>query len=341
MTRVLLTGGSGFIATHVIEFLLTRGHSVVTTVRSEAKADQIKEIFSKYGSDKLDFVYVKDIATEGAFDKAVKSSPPFEAVIHTASPFTFAINDVQKDLIDPAVLGTTGILKSIQTYAPTVKKVVITSSFASVINRSKGFWPDHTYSEADWNPTTLEESLENAVNGYYGSKVLAEKAAWKFVEDEKPGFALTTLTPPMVYGPVKQKVHSLDEVNTSSTLQRDLLLGKYKGEDIPDISVPLWVDVRDLALAHVLAIESSETDGQRVFTATGHYNNQELIEIIRKNFPEYADKLPSENANGGGLPAGGVYQANNSRFKKLLGQDFISFEQSTIDLVKTLKELGA
>lgn len=226
-------------------------------------------------------------------------------------------------------------------YAPTVKKVVITSSFASIINRSKGFWPEHTYSESDWNPTTLEESLENAVNGYYGSKTLAEQAAWKFVEEEKPNFSLTTVAPPMVYGPVKQKIASLDDVNTSSTLQRDLLLGNFKGKDIPDVSVVLWVDVRDLALAHVLAIETSETDGQRIFAAASHYNNRELVENIRKNFPEYADKLPAKEAKGGDYPDSGYYQIDNSKFKKLLGKEFISFEQSTIDLVKTLKELGA
>jgi nucleoside-diphosphate-sugar epimerase len=96
MTRVLLTGGSGFIAAHVLDILLHRGHSVVTTVRSQAKADKIKQAHSKYGSDKLDFAIVEDIAQENAFDKAVVSDPPFEAVIHTASPFHFNVTDVQK-----------------------------------------------------------------------------------------------------------------------------------------------------------------------------------------------------------------------------------------------------
>lgn len=96
MTRVLLTGGSGFIAAHVLDILLKHGHSVVTTVRSQEKADKIKQAHSKYGSDKLDFAIVEDIAQENAFDKAVVSDPPFEAVIHTASPFHFNVTDVQK-----------------------------------------------------------------------------------------------------------------------------------------------------------------------------------------------------------------------------------------------------
>ena len=73
---------------------------------------------------KLDFTIVEDIAQPGAFDKAVQSDPPFEVVIHTASPFHFNVTDNKKDLLDPAVIGTTGILKSVKQHAPTVKRVV-------------------------------------------------------------------------------------------------------------------------------------------------------------------------------------------------------------------------
>lgn len=188
MTRVLLTGGSGFIATHVLDTLLKRGsvwakvsshlnerflsvghsHSVVTTVRSQAKIDEIKATYPDLSKDRLDFAIVKDIAVEGAFEQAVQSDPPFEAVIHTASPFHYNVTDIQKELLDPAVVGTTGILKSVKKYAPTVKRVVITSSFASIVDPSKGNWPEHTYSEADWNPMTQEQAVLNPYFGYTG-----------------------------------------------------------------------------------------------------------------------------------------------------------------------------
>ncbi len=96
MTRVLLTGGSGFIAAHTLDILLERGHSVVTTVRTQEKADKIKAQYNGKYEDKLSFAIVPDIAQEGAFDEAVKSDPPFEAVLHTASPFHFNVTDVQK-----------------------------------------------------------------------------------------------------------------------------------------------------------------------------------------------------------------------------------------------------
>lgn len=97
MTRVLLTGGSGFIAAHTLDVLLNHGHSVVTTVRTQEKADKIKESYRSYADNgRLSFAIVPDIAKEDAFDQAVISDPPFEAVLHTASPFHFNVTDVQK-----------------------------------------------------------------------------------------------------------------------------------------------------------------------------------------------------------------------------------------------------
>jgi nucleoside-diphosphate-sugar epimerase len=81
-----IEGGSGFIAAHVLDLLLEHGHSVVTTVRSQEKANKIKEVYPYTPKSELDFAVVEDIAQEGAFDEAVISDPPFEAVIHTASP---------------------------------------------------------------------------------------------------------------------------------------------------------------------------------------------------------------------------------------------------------------
>ncbi|KAI5298676.1 methylglyoxal reductase (NADPH-dependent) gre2, partial [Ascosphaera atra] len=62
MVRVLLTGGSGFIAAHVLDNLLEHGHSVVTTVRSQQKADKIKEAHPGVPESKLAFAIVPDIA---------------------------------------------------------------------------------------------------------------------------------------------------------------------------------------------------------------------------------------------------------------------------------------
>ncbi|RDW61966.1 hypothetical protein BP6252_11399 [Coleophoma cylindrospora] len=337
MTRILLTGGSGFLAAHILELLLKEGHSVVTTVRSQSKADKIKETFPSYTKEHLDFAIVEDVAKPDAFDSVVVSNPPFEAVIHTASPFHFAATNIQKELLDPAVVGTTSILKAVKASAPAVKRVVITSSFAALANVAKGDWPEHTYTEEDWNPMTVEEALANVYMGYAGSKAFAEKAAWDFIKTESPSFSLATINPTLIFGPIFPKLHSLSSLNTSNALTYAITQGAAK-EKIPDMGGHCWVDVRDVALAHVRAIDAAGAENQRFFlTANENFNNRTVVDIIRKNFPEYQSSLPSESVEGGNYPPGGIYKTDNSKSTRVLGIKYHDLETAIVDTVKSFK----
>ncbi|KAL3478888.1 NAD(P)-binding protein [Aspergillus californicus] len=336
MTRTLLTGGSGFIAAHVLNALLKHGHSVVTTVRSQKKADQIKASHPGMSKENLDFVIVPDISAAVAFDQAVVSDPPFEAVIHTASPFRLNVQDVKKDILDPAVNGTVGLLKAIKNNAPSVKRVVVTSSGAAILDFSKP--QTYTFTEADWNLMTWEEATSNPLNAYRASKVFAEKAAWDFVEQEKPQFSLTSLNPTMVYGPIIHHLKDLDALNASNERIRDIAFGKAK-DGLPYTGVFLWVDVRDLALAHVLAIEKPEAGGQRFCLSPGHYTNKEIAEVIREEFPELRDGLPTGDAlKSGDYPSpNGWYGYDSSRSREVLGVTYRSFRECIVDTVNSLK----
>lgn len=69
----------------------------------------------------------------------------------------------------------------------------------------------HRFTEEDWNensPAQLEEKGKDVAppDAYRASKTLAEKAAWKFVEENKPKWDLVTMCPPLVLGPVEQQV---------------------------------------------------------------------------------------------------------------------------------------
>ena len=311
----------------------------MTTVRSQEKAKKIKENHTNAKDGQLSFAIVEDIAKEGAFDEAVKSDPPFEAVIHTASPFHFNVTDVQKQLLDPAIIGTTGILKSIKKSAPTVKRVVITSSFASIVDGFQGTRPGYEYSEKDWNPITHDQALENPANGYRASKTFAEKAAWDFVEKEKPNFSISTMCPPLVLGPIVHYLASLNSLNTSNERVRDIMAGKAK-DTIPETGTFIWTDVRDLALCHVKAIEVDAAANKRFFVTAGYFSNKEIAQVIRKNFPDLAKNLPSESTPGGDYPKDGIYKYNNSRTKEVLGIKFRSLEDSITDCVKSLQSIG-
>lgn len=337
MTKVLLTGGSGFIAAHILELLLQRGHEVVTTVRSEDKAAKIR---SAHPDAKLSVVIVPDIAQPDAFDEVVKT-PGLEAVLHTASPFHYNWTDPKTELLDPAIVGTTSILQAIKKFAPGVKRVVITSSFASILSEAGLQDPAKVFSEADWNPNTYEDGLKgNKATSYRVSKTLAERAGWDFVDREKPGFDLATICPPLVFGPVVHHLNSLAAINTSNARFVDLIQGKMKDEIAPT-GVHFWVDVRDVALAHVEAMARPVAGGQRFFVTAGKFSNRELVDAARKNFPELQDKLPAEDAKGGDYPEAGFPGYDNSRATQVLGIDWIPLEKSTVDTIKSLQAVGA
>lgn len=338
MTKVLLTGGSGFIAAHVLETLLSRGYSVITTVRSQDKAKKIHDAHSNLGKDKLETAIVPDIAQEGAFDEVVKT-PGIDIVLHTASPFHFKITDPKKDLIDPAVIGTTGILKAVAKSAPSVKRVVITSSFAAIIDAAKASDPNSNFTEKSWNPVTIDQIHENPGIAYRASKTLAEKAAWEFVNDKSNNakFDIVTVNPPLVFGPVVHHLASLDSINTSNERIVGLVQGKWK-EEIPDTGVFLWVDVRDVAEAHVRAFEKPELGGKRLFTTAGYFSNREVLNIVRKNFPELKDKLPAEDVKGGDLPPKDkLLTFDNSETTKSTGIQWTPLEKTITETVHSLK----
>lgn len=333
MVKVLLTGGSGFIAAHIVEILLGHGFETVVTVRSEEKGKRILEAHPDTPKDKLSYVVVKDVAQKGAFDEAVKSNPPFDYVLHTASPFHFNVQDPVKDFLDPAIKGTTGILKAIKIHAPTVKRVVITSSFAAIVNPKQH---PKVYSEDDWNPVTWEEALDHS-NVYRASKTFAERATWDFVAKEKPNFDIATINPPLVLGPIVHYLNTLEAINTSNQRLRNIIQGKMKAQLAPTGTF-LWVDVRDVALAHVRAIEVEQAGGKRFFVTAGYFSNKDLVEIVRQSHPELEPKLPPTDSVSD-LPDN-IYEINNARSQEVLGLKYRQLKEAVADTVDSLLAVG-
>ncbi|KAJ5968828.1 hypothetical protein N7501_005076 [Penicillium viridicatum] len=333
MVKVLLTGGSGFIAAHIVDILLQHGFDTVVTVRSEEKGKRIIEAHPNVSKEKLSYVIVEDVAKDGAFDEAVKSNPPFDFVLHTASPFHFNVQDPVKDFLDPAIKGTTGILKAIKAYAPTVKRVVITSSFAAIVN---GKQHPKVYSEKEWNPLTWEEAMDHS-SVYRGSKTFAEKAAWTFIEKEKPNFDLATINPPLVFGPIVHYLNSLEAINTSNQRIRNIVQGEMKEKLAPTGNF-LWVDVRDVALAHVRAIEVPEAGGERFFVTAGFFSNKELVDIARETHPQLESKLPPADTPGD-FPEH-IYEIDNTKSQKVLGLKYRPLKQTVSDAIDSILAVG-
>ncbi|KAI1163857.1 ketoreductase [Nemania serpens] len=332
--RVLLTGGSGFIASHVLDSLLCSGLQVVVTARSDEKGKRVIESVKPQQRKQVSYVVVQDIAKEGAFDQVLQSQAPFVFVVHTASPYHLNVEDPVKDFLDPAIKGTTGLMRSIKEHGPTVKRLVITSSSAAILNPRNHA---KVYDESCWAPTTLEDAMRDPNRyAYAASKVLAEKAAWAFVKNEKPEFQLVVINCTYVFGPIQRNLPSLEAMNTSNHRIRNMLQGKMKGGLEPTAPVFTWVDVRDVALAHLRALTVPMSGGHRFYVVGGHFSNKQIADIVREKFPSLADRLPADTVND--LPDD-VYAFNNSKSREVLSIEYTSLEKSVADTVGSILEL--
>ncbi|RXK41189.1 hypothetical protein M231_01594 [Tremella mesenterica] len=279
-SKVLVTGASGYLASHTVEAFLNAGFPVRGTVRSAAKGEYLKELFK---GKPFEYVIVPDISEEGAFDEAVKD---VEGVAHTASPFHFKAI-YPEELIKPAVNGTVGILESLKKNNPNIKRVVITSSIASVLDPT--FPKPHTYTEKDWNnvsPKTCEEKGKDAPpqEMYRASKVLAEKAFWKWIEDEKPAFDGVVINPALILGPLIHPCDMVEDLNSSVAMVVPFTKAVPR-DQVPPVAANL-VDVRDCALHHVKALTVPEAGGQRFISSLGPSLANDWLLAVHKYFPD-------------------------------------------------------
>jgi nucleoside-diphosphate-sugar epimerase len=274
--------------------------------------------------------------------QVIRSTPDLDFVLHTASPFHYNVEDPVKDFLEPAVTGTTSILEAIKDNAPSVKRVVVTSSFAAINHGSDKKPP--FYDESNWNPITWDEAAQDKTLAYRGSKTLAEKAAWTFMDTAKPSFDLATINPSLVFGPAAPHLSSgdLDSLNTSNLRILHMLQGKMK-DKLDPTGFYSWVDVRDVATAHVRALEVPTASGKRFLLLAGYHTNKRIADIIASLGPQFREKLPADldKAEDDLPPPDERYQFSNKRSIEVLGIEYTSLEKSVKDTVDSLLELGA
>lgn len=133
-------------------------------------------------------------------------------------------------------------------------------------------------------------------------------------------------------------LNSLDAVNTSNQRIRDAMLGKWK-EEVAPTGTFIWTDVRDLAQAHVLAMEKEEAANKRFFITAGYFTNKGILEVVAKGQPDVLTK--DTKTKPGDFPEEGIYGFDNSRSKEVLGLKYRPFDQAIKDTVESLKAVGA
>ncbi|KAH6904520.1 D-lactaldehyde dehydrogenase [Coprinopsis sp. MPI-PUGE-AT-0042] len=284
--KVLVTGGNGFIALYIVKTLLERGNSVRASVRSESKGRLLQQLFHSHG-DRLETVVVPDMAAEGAWDEAVKG---VQAIEHIATVADFSDpNPDPEAFIQPTIRGVLSVLESALKAKSDIRRIVYTSSVVAVAEFEKA---PRAYTEDDWNESALQLVKEQGSAAgvqtiYSASKVYAERAAWDFYHKHKNevSWDLTVICPPLVIGAPLGEVSSAAELNASLAIFWNSVLS-----DTPkpreELATPSpFGDVRDLAEAHVLALEKENAGGERLFVVGGVHVWQDLFDIITKVAP--------------------------------------------------------
>ena len=284
----------------------------------------------------MEFMVVPDMQVTGALDAAVKD---VDYICHVASPYFTNTNDPIKDLVEPAVNGTKNVVTSALKSGGRLKRMTIVSSFAAVVDLSKNPRPGYVYTEKDWNPVTEKQAAEDGSLGYHASKTFAERSAWEMWKDAKPGWDLVTFCPPMIYGPPIQEVHKergMEGMNTSVQRVMDGITGKVPNFK-PKVSIPwlpAWVDVRDVAKAHVSALNLPGGTSERFLLCSSVSYYEDGLAGLRakgtKGLGEPGEKCDPKNH----------FVLDTSKARKMIGFDPIPIQQTVEDVWERMSELG-
>ena len=331
MEKVLVTGSTGFIGLHCIHQLIEKGYSVNGTLRSKSREEEVRSSLKKANlSDANLSLYECDLMSDDGWEKAIDGC---DYVLHIASPFINGLPDHEDDLIKPALTGTQRILK-LSSANPQIKKIIITSSFAAVGDTFNG---QTVFNESDWS-----DPNNNKISAYNKSKTLAEKSAWDFMESN-PSFKLTVINPVGVIGPMLS-----DDIGTSNLFVKKILDGSTPGN--PGLHIG-FVDVRDVARAHVDSIKNEKSNNKRIILSKDEIWVSELSEILRnlgykapkRNIPKWLISVLSvfDKQLGGLIPMiGKVRNIESSIFSEVFDWELISIEESAKVTAEQLKSMN-
>ncbi|MGC4114115.1 MAG: aldehyde reductase [Myxococcales bacterium] len=336
MATVLVTGGSGFIAVHCIVQLLQAGHRVRTTLRSLSREAEVRAMVREGGveaGERLSFL-AADLGADAAWPDAVADC---DFVLHPASPTPAIQARTDDDFILPARDGVLRVLRAARDAG--VRRVVLTSAFGAVV------WSPEPkqgpYLETDWSRT------DSTVPLYQRSKTLSERAAWEFIAREGGALELSAVNPVAVLGPAlgPDTSHSLGIV-------RQLLTGM---PGCPKIYSP-YVDVRDVAALHLLAMEHPAAKGERfIAAAPGTHSMADVGRVLRRRLGPAGSHVPTRELPNWLVrlvalrnPAvkmvvphlGAVRETSSAKAQKLLGWSARPFEEAVVAAAESLLRLG-
>ncbi|KAI0440928.1 hypothetical protein F4803DRAFT_525189 [Xylaria telfairii] len=337
-STVLVTGVSGFIGSHIADQFLHHGFRVRGTSREPKKHVWLSNLFNKkYSLGSFELCQVSDMAVPGAFNMVVKG---VSAVVHTASIMTF---DSDPNKVIPGVIAfALNALKA--TYSESSAKRFVFCSSATAAVQSVLGRPSIVVTEETWNEVAIKDAwagtaldIDPSHVVYSASKVLAEKAIWKYYNENahiRPDIVVNTVLPNMTLGT------SIDAINHGFPSTSGMVALLYRGEISPyHMSVPrqYFVDVQDVGRLHVAAAILPNVQRQRIFAFAERYSWDSILDIFRKLEP---NKTFVGNFSGGEDPNVIGPQGKAEQLLRDLGRaGWTHLEESIRNIVRDLQIL--
>lgn len=332
---ILVTGATGHLGYRTLVLALEAGYKVRVAVRSQAKAETVlaaPSIKALAPGPRLDFTIVPDILADGAYNDAVKA---VKAILHIASPLATGKEDHERDIIEPAIKGTTNILKA-AAKEPSVKRIVITSSIVAVVPWADFFIREspHVYT-ADKSIPDPSGPYSGGYEAYGAAKTKALKATKDFIKTENPAFDVINLMPGFIIGKNELVTDARDVLNGSNGAAFAQILGHASEQTYPGSLVHL----DDVAQVHVLALDPG-IEGNRDFGIQAGGTDGLLwgdaVDVVKRRFPEAV--------GDGRLPGSGTQPTKRVRFdtsrtEEVFGIRFRSYEDAVVGLTEHYLEL--
>ncbi|CAH8308008.1 unnamed protein product [Eruca vesicaria subsp. sativa] len=286
MAEYLVTGGTSFIASHVVKALLDLDHFVRTIVRDSSDEEKVRFLWELQGAKERLKIFEADLTVEGSFDEAVKG---VDGVFHIASRVSVSLEDNDlEDVVNRDIYGTRNLMSSCEKSRNTVKRIVLTSSSTSV-RYSYDATKASPLNESHWSDLDYCRSFKI----WYGyAKTLAEKEAWIIAAEKN--LNLVVVIPTFCIGPI---------LSPKPTSSPSIFLSISKGVrgEYPNFRGG-FVHIDDVAAAQMLAMEDPKASGRIICSSSSVAHWSEIIEMLRPKYPQYPFETKCGSEEGRNMP---------------------------------------
>ncbi|KAK7457026.1 hypothetical protein VKT23_010329 [Stygiomarasmius scandens] len=319
---VLVTGGTGFLGSHIISQLLAQDKY---TIRAVARSDsKLRAIFPDAPKDKLEIVELPTLTSD--FSDALKG---VEAVVHSASP-AYLKGENGKEIFEGAYQGTIHILE--QAIAAGVKKIVATGTIASLFDGDfKNAFGTKTITGKDFSPVTADQidiNDPNTMGTYVAAKTVADKKVWELAHQHLD-VDITVVLPPVIFGPF---VPNFPVTSRSGLGTNDYIYSLIADSAYPQLPIGYLIDVRDATRAHIAALSAPPVPGKdkRIIVSSSTFTWRGITDLIRKKRPELKERLPKEGLEQGYPQTDAPLDLEFS--KEVLGmKEYIGWEETVLE----------